>query len=345
MKVLITGGAGYIGSQIAWKLHDHGHLPVIIDDLSTGLHQLIAPFPFFFGNVEDFSAVEEVFTKHPDIESVIHCAAKTVVSDSIRYPLEYYGCNVASGISMLNFLSKFNIESIIFSSSASVYGATDETCVNENSEVRPNSPYSRAKYIFEQILGDFASTHSIKALCLRYFNPVGADIQLRCGSPNPTPTHLLGSLLSCSAERKVFCLYGTDWNTRDGTALRDYIDVVDLAEAHVLALQRMAFLPKSVLLNRHGLPVINIGTACGTTVREFVEAYRATVDRELRVLAHNARPGDIRGSFADNSKARHLLGWQPKSTLHDSIRHAYAWSKSRQDARFYRPSDYAAAHP
>jgi UDP-glucose 4-epimerase len=346
MHVLVTGGAGYIGSQIAWMLNERGYKPIILDDLSTGYESQVGDFPLFKGRIDSSELIDRIFEEYPVIHTVIHCAAKIVVPESVSYPIDYYENNVACGLRMLRLIGKRGVKNLIFSSTAAIYDTALSGCVDENASTRPVSPYSWSKFFFEQILNDFAKVNGIKYLALRYFNPIGADINARCGNMIRQPSHLLGSLIRATQNGEPFNLYGVSWPTRDGTAMRDFIDVVDLARAHVRAVDLIDSFSQEELRNAMGLSVMNIGTGRGVTVREFISAYKTAIDPSLKVREVDARPGDVRGNFADNGKASALLRWEPIESLGDSMRRASTWARTlavkvhRDSAsRFWTPSD------
>ncbi|OAZ42827.1 UDP-glucose 4-epimerase GalE [Microbacterium arborescens] len=320
-KVLITGGAGYIGATVATACIDAGFVPIVIDDLSTGSAQHVAARTFYRGDIADDALVDRVLDEHGDIYAVIHCAARVIVPESVADPLTYYASNVASSVALLQRLSDRGIRRVIFSSSASVY-AEVEGGVTEDAPLHPASPYARTKAMTEQILADAATAGQIRAISLRYFNPVGVDPRLRTGPTSRYPSHVLGRIMAAADAGSAFTINGRDWPTRDGSGLRDFIHVWDLARAHVHAVRRFddvvgADLPSAVL---------NIGTGTGTTVRELVNAFiRVTgVDVDIRVGAR--RPGDSAGSYAIVDRAHQLLDWRAERTVDDAIADAWAWN-------------------
>jgi UDP-glucose 4-epimerase len=324
MKVLITGGAGYIGSTIASACHDSGIETVILDDLSTGCRQFVGPAPFFQGDISDGTLVDRIFDAHPDIRATVHCAARIVVPESVRQPIGYYRNNVAKTIELVEHLRRNNCHRLLFSSSASVYAADSAGRVDERSALAPSSPYARTKAIVEMALEDVARAHGLGVLSLRYFNPIGADPQLRSGPYAPDPTHVVGRLLSALAHDEPFQVTGVDWRTRDGSGIRDYVHVWDLALAHVAGVLRF----DAVAPPGH-YEVVNIGTGNGTTVRELVTAFEEVTHRRLRTVDGNARPGDVMGCYCCADKAARLLGWRPTFGVHDGLRHAMQWEAVR----------------
>ena len=325
-KVLVTGGAGYIGSTICSALEDAGHMPIVLDSLVNGYKQFARGRPFYEGDIADDETVGKVFDDHPDIKFVVHCAALTVVPDSVERPYEYYRNNVVGSLNLFRMLAERGCNNVIFSSSASVYDAVSGFMVTEDSPTRPQSPYARSKLITEMVLEDMAAAHGLKAVALRYFNPIGADPMLRSGQAQPSPTQIVNVLVDVARGlRPMFQITGTDWPTRDGTGIRDYVHVWDLAQAHVKAVERIdSFIPEY-----GGFEVINLGTGSGVTVREIVAAFERVHGSALPKQDAPARPGDVAGAYANADRAAELLGWHAKLTLDDGIRDALAWAEVR----------------
>lgn len=326
MKVLITGGAGYIGSTVATACVDADLEVVVLDNLSTGRADFARGRPLYVGDVADQRVWERVVSEHPDIDVVVHCAARIVVPDSMSDPLGYYEANVAKTIDLLQQIRAAGIGRVVFSSSASVYRGASGTGVDEAAPLEPGSPYARSKQMVEEILSDAARAGMLRAVALRYFNPIGADPELRTGLQNPNPSHALGRIMRSQAAGEAFPLTGTTWPTRDGSGLRDYVHVWDLALAHVAAVQRF----DDVATPAHPFLAINIGTGQGVTVRELIAAYERVTGTRLSVEEHEARPGDQAGAYAIVDMARQLLGWSAERTVDDGVRDALAWAeKSR----------------
>lgn len=322
MKVLITGGAGYIGSSIASCCADAGITPVILDDFSTGLRVFGQRFACYEGDIADVALLERVFADHPDIDAVIHCAAKIVVPESVEQPLAYYDNNVGKAITLLQVLERHGVRRFVLSSTASMYEPGPDYMVDEASAVAPQSPYAASKWLLERVLRDTAATGSLGVVALRYFNPIGADPALRTGLQNPHPTHALGKMIEAHAAGEPFTVTGVEWPTRDGSGLRDYIHVWDLARAHVAVLQRF----DSVVASS-GYEVINLGTGQGTTVFELAEAFGQATGTPLEVRTGPARPGDVVGCASRTGKAREVLGWSVERSLVDGVRDSLAWSE------------------
>ncbi|PRQ11530.1 UDP-glucose 4-epimerase GalE [Corynebacterium sp. 13CS0277] len=325
MKVLITGGAGYIGSTIASCCADNGIDVVILDDLSRGLRAFGERFDFYEGDIADEALLERLLTDHPDIEAVIHCAAKIVVPESVAEPIMYYDNNVAKPMVLLNKLHEHGVGKFILSSTASMYAPDADFMVDETSALEPNSPYSASKFMLERVLADYANTGAMQMLALRYFNPIGADPQLRTGLQDPHPTHVLGKMIEALHSGQTFTVTGVDWPTRDGSGLRDYIHVWDLARAHVAALHH--FDRVMAQATKPNYDVINLGTGLGTTVFEFVAGFNEAMGVELDVATAPPRPGDVPGCATRTAKANELLEWETELSIAQGVRDSVAWSE------------------
>jgi UDP-glucose 4-epimerase len=328
VKVLITGGAGFIGSTIASACLDAGVEPVILDSLVTGRVEFTEGRPFYHGDIADGPLLDRVFAEHPEIEATVHCAALIIVPESVTDPLRYWHANVAKTISLVEHLLRHGRTRLLFSSTAAMYGVGEDFAVDEDSPIEPSSPYSRTKAAVEAMLRDVAAGTDLRALSLRYFNPIGADPRLRTGLQVKRPTHLLGKLVEAHESGTEFQVTGTDWPTRDGTGIRDYIHVWDLAEAHVASLRRF---DEVVDKDGPGYEVLNLGTGTGTTVREMVDAFVEVTGRSLPVREIGPRPGDVAGAYTRSDRARRVLGWQPRFSLADGIRDSLRWAAVRDE--------------
>jgi UDP-glucose 4-epimerase len=327
MKVLIAGGAGFIGSTISSACLDNGITPVILDNLSTGRAEFVADRIFYSGDIADGPLIDKIFAEHADIEAVVHAAAVIVVPESVEQPLRYYRENVSKSVDFIEHVVRNGCTRYLFSSSAAIYAPGEDFSVTETSSLRPGSPYARTKVVMETVLEDCTAAYPLRVLSLRYFNPIGADPQLRTGLQTRRPTHLLGQMIMAAENDQEFLLTGVDWPTRDGSGIRDYIHVWDLALAHVQALRRF-----DQLLPIDGSPkyeVINLGTGNGTTVKEFVAAFNAVAPTPLRVRETGPRPGDVVGSYTRTDKARAALDWEPHYSIADGIRDSMRWSAVR----------------
>lgn len=323
MKVLITGGAGYIGATIASACEDAGITPVILDDLSTGRADFCTGRAFYDGDIADAALLDRILADHPDLDVVIHCAARIVVPESVADPLGYYDANVAKTVALLQHLRDRDITRVVFSSSASIYLGESGEGVDESAPIAPGSPYATTKWMVERILQDAAASGAVRAISLRYFNPIGADPQLRSGLQNLQPSHALGRIMSAAAAGTPFPLTGTDWPTRDGSGLRDYVHVWDLARAHVIAVQRF----DEIATADEPYQAINLGTGSGVTVRELITAFEAVTGEPLEVVEVDRRPGDQAGAFAIVDRAGDLLGWRAERSTAEGVRDALAWAQ------------------
>ncbi|GAA3252694.1 UDP-glucose 4-epimerase GalE [Streptomyces lavendulae] len=325
MKVLVSGGAGFIGSTIASACIDSGITPVILDSLVTGRREFTEGRVFFEGDIADGALIDRIFAEHPEIGAVVHCAALIVVPESVGDPVGYYEANVAKSLAFVSHLLRNGCGRLVFSSSASIYEPGADFSVDEDSGIDPQSPYARTKAICETMFADIAATQDIRVLSLRYFNPVGADPKMRTGLQLRRPSHALGKMIEALEEGVPFRVTGTDYPTRDGSGIRDYVHVWDLATAHVAALR--AF--DTVLGDGRRSTAINLGTGTGTTVDELLEAFGSCVGAPLGVVRADRRPGDVAGAYTRSSRARELLGWEPAYSLTEGIRHSLEWTAHR----------------
>jgi UDP-glucose 4-epimerase len=331
MKVLVTGGAGYIGSTICSALKDTGHTPIILDSLITGRIEFTRGHIFYRGDIADRALVERVFQEHPEITATIHCAALIVVPESVEKPYEYYRENVAKSLELFHTLQALDHGRVVFSSSASIYDVVPGYMVTETSPLNPSSPYARTKFMMEMILKDFSAAYAnMQGIALRYFNPIGADPQMRTGIHVQNPSHVLGKLVDTALGKlPAFEITGVDWPTRDGTGIRDYIHVWDLAQAHVQAVEQF-----EQIYERAGSPlsryvVINLGTGRGVTVREIVTAFENVYGKPLNKVEKPPRPGDVAGAYANADTARRLIGWEAQQPIEKGIADALRWGEIR----------------
>lgn len=331
MKFLITGGAGYIGSTIASALEDRGHTPVILDTLVTGRPEFTRGRIFYPADIADAAALEKIFTDHPDIYAVVHCAALIVVPDSVSRPYEYYHENVHKSLELFRALNRLGCKRVVFSSSASLYDLVPGFMVTENAPLKPLSPYARTKYMMEMVLQDFCTAYGMRAIALRYFNPIGADPKMRSGPFIKNPTLILNRLVEVALGRQpVFEITGVDLPTRDGSGLRDYVHVWDLATAHVAALADFDAVFERAGNPASGYLVINLGTGQGVTVREMVAAFEKIWGKPINKREAPPRPGDAVGAYANADLAFQLLGWRSVHSLEEAIRDALKWSVARK---------------
>jgi UDP-glucose 4-epimerase len=327
--ILITGGAGYIGSHVVLKLlEESNHKIVVFDNLENGhlstieTLKSVRDFSFVKGDLKNQNDLENLFQNF-NIDSVIHFAAYIRVEESVQNPRKYYSNNLVGTINLLNAIIDHGVKKIVFSSTAAVYGEPKYVPIDENHSKHPINPYGKTKFMVEEILDDYDKAYGLKSIRLRYFNVAGADSENRIGESHEPETHLIPNILaSATNQTKVFNLFGDDYNTRDGTCVRDYVNIEDLASAHILALQYLA--------EKNQSDCFNIGTKNGNTVKEVFEACEKITSKKINLKINPRRDGDPESLVADNTKAEKILKWNPKKTLDDSIKTAYAWIKKEQ---------------
>lgn len=331
--ILVTGGTGFIGSHTTVELQQAGYNVVIIDNLSNskvevldGIEKITGIRPAFENvDLRDFDATEKVFAKYPDIEGIIHFAASKAVGESVQKPLLYYRNNIVSLVNLLELMPKYNVKGIIFSSSCTVYGqpTPENLPVTENAPIQPAlSPYGNTKQVNEEIIRDFIhSGASIKSIVLRYFNPIGAHPSALIGElPNGVPMNLIPFVTQTAiGVRKELKIFGNDYNTPDGTCIRDYIYVVDLAKAHVAAMARV--------LDKETEPIeyFNIGTGTGVSTLEVVEGFERATGVKVNWQFAPRREGDIEKVWGNVDKANKMLGWKADTPLEDVLKSAWKW--------------------
>ncbi len=318
MTILVTGGAGYIGSHMVKFLSSRGHPVVVLDDLSTG-HRDAVTATFVKGNTADVPLVEKLLREH-SVKAVVHFAASSLVGESMSDPLKYYGNNVGGTLGLLRAMRAAGVERIVFSSTAAVYGEPQRTPIDEDHPRQPVNPYGASKLAVERMLDDAHAAYGLRSLSLRYFNAAGADREGRLGERHNPETHLIPLVLqAASGRRPSVSIFGADYPTRDGTCVRDYIHVEDLCDAHWRALE---------WLERGGREVINLGSEHGATVNEIIEAARRETGREIRVQQAPRRAGDPAVLVASCERARTLLGWKPqRSDIATIVRDAWHWEQ------------------
>jgi UDP-glucose 4-epimerase len=333
MKVLVTGGAGYIGSVTAKALEEAGHTPVILDSLLTGPPAFVRDRIFYEGDIADRALLRRIVEEHPDLDATIHMAARIVVPESVEQPYEYYRDNVAKSLELFDELDSLGRSRVLFSSSASLYALKDDFEVTEDDPLDPSSPYARTKRMMEEVLRDMAAATGLRAIILRYFNPIGSDPDLESGIYAREPSHVLGQLvMAARGQKDSFTITGTEHPTRDGTGIRDYIHVWDLARAHVRAVERF---DEVIAAAEAPSVVINVGTGSGVTVRELIAAFEKVFGHEVPVTEAPPRPGDAVGAFANVDRSARLLGWHTELSLEEAIASALAWGERRREILGY----------
>lgn len=334
MKILVTGGLGFIGSHTVVELQQKGFEVVIIDNLSNAGIEVLDGIAAITGKAPEFvkmdlrekHKVADFFRDHTDIGGVIHFAASKAVGESVENPLLYYENNISTLVYLLQELSKKEKARFIFSSSCTVYGQADELPITEEAPVKPaESPYGNTKQVGEEIIKDTCNINeNLEAIALRYFNPIGAHPTAHIGElPIGVPQNLVPFITQTGIGlREQLAVFGNDYPTEDGTCIRDYIHVVDLAKAHVVALER--------LLNKQhkaNYEVFNLGTGRGSSVLEVIESFERVSGETLNYRIADRRPGDVIAAFADTTKANEELGWKAESTLDDAMASAWKWEQ------------------
>jgi len=332
-KILVTGGLGFIGSHTVVELQNEGFEVLIIDNLSNSTIDVLDKItsitnkkPSYYNiDLKDKIAVQQFFKEHK-VDGVIHFAASKAVGESVEKPLEYYENNISSLLYILQEMGKNNLNNFIFSSSCTVYGQADELPITENAPIKPaESPYGNTKQIGEEIIKDTTKVSNLKAIALRYFNPIGAHESSKIGElPIGVPQNLIPFVTQTAAGiRKELSIFGSDYPTSDGTAVRDYIHVVDLAKAHIVALTRLL---KSK--NKTPFEVFNIGTGKGNSVLEVIQSFEKVTGKKLNYKLVDRREGDITAAYADTTIANNELGWSAKLTLDDALLSAWKWQET-----------------
>ncbi|MDE5651832.1 MAG: UDP-glucose 4-epimerase GalE [Muribaculaceae bacterium] len=333
-KILVTGGTGYIGSHTTVELQKAGHEVVIIDNLSNsnihvldGIERISGVRPEFVeGDVTDLATLRKLFETHPGIDGIINFAASKAVGESVEKPLKYYRNNLVSLLNLLDLMPEYGVKGIVFSSSCTVYGEPDVNPIDETAPIKPaTSPYGNTTLISEEIIPDTIPAGApFKSILLRYFNPVGAHPSAEIGElPNGVPNNLIPYLTQTAAGiRKQLTVFGDDYNTPDGSCIRDFIDVVDLAKAHVIAMGRMLDNPESPKLE-----VFNLGTGRGLSVLELIASFERSTGVKVPYVIGQRREGDIEKIWADPAKANNVLGWKAEASIDDTMRNAWRWQQ------------------
>ncbi len=333
-KILVTGGVGFIGSHTVVELHNAGFEPIIIDNLNNSepfildrIEQITGTKPIFFkGDVCERADLQNVLNQHNDIKGVIHFAAYKAVGESVQEPLKYYHNNVSGLVVLLQELQAKGINNIVFSSSCTVYGQPETNPVTENFPVqKAESPYGNTKQICEEILTDTTNVTDTKAIALRYFNPIGAHDSALIGElPLGVPNNLVPFITQTAiGKREKLSIFGDDYNTPDGTCIRDYLHVVDLAKAHVRAVDRL-------LQNESAdkLEIFNLGTGKGSSVKEVVDTFIVETGVNFNYVYAPRRAGDVEQVYADTTKANEILGWKTERDLKNMLVTAWEWEKA-----------------
>ncbi|RXP60337.1 UDP-glucose 4-epimerase GalE [Lutibacter sp. HS1-25] len=332
-KVLVTGGLGFIGSHTVVELQNEGFEVVIIDNLSNSKIEVLDKItsitgvkPSYFNiDLRDKAAVKDFFANNK-VDGTIHFAAYKAVGESVQKPLDYYENNIGSLVYILQELKANSLNNFIFSSSCTVYGQADELPITENAPIKPaESPYGNTKQIGEEIIKDATKISDLKAIALRYFNPIGAHESAKIGElPIGVPQNLIPYVVQTAAGiREELSVFGSDYNTPDGTAVRDYIHVVDIAKAHIVALKRLI-----ENKNKSNFEIFNLGTGQGNSVLEVIKSFEKVTGQKVNYKLVDRREGDVTAAYADTNYANNELGWKTKLSLDEALLSAWKWQKT-----------------
>ena len=326
-KILVVGGAGYIGSHMLLRLKEAGYEPIVLDNLSTGHRSAVLDATFIQGDLENRAILQHIFKTY-DVFAVMHFASFIQVGESVLHPAKYYLNNVANTVILLDEMVKAGIKYFIFSSSAAVYGNPQHARITEDHPLLPMNPYGHSKKMIEEMLQDFSKAYDFYFIALRYFNAAGADPQGRLTELHDPETHLIPLILqTAQRKRKAITIFGSDYPTEDGTCVRDYIHVVDLALGHIKALEKIH--------RDNGLFVYNLGTGLGVSVKEMIEAIRLVSGKEIPAIVGPRRTGDVAEVVSDAGLAEKELGWITKYTLQDMADSAWKWQQKNPKGYYH----------
>ncbi len=321
-NILVVGGAGYIGSHCVKMLKERGYNPIVYDNLSKGHRAAVRGVKFEKGDLGDKKKLARVFKKH-DIEGVMHFAAFIEVGESVKEPARYYNNNIVKVISLLDAMVENKIKYFVFSSTAATFGEPVEPKISEAHPQNPINPYGQSKLMVEKVLKDYDKAYGLKSSVLRYFNAAGADDSGKIGESHTPETHLLPIILQAAAgKRESIKIFGTDYPTKDGSCVRDFVHVNDLSSAHILALEKMERIGES--------DDFNLGSGEGFTVKEVIESAKRVTGRDFKVETAERRAGDPAVLVADSAKARRVLGWETLYNLDKIIKTAWRWEQKRR---------------
>lgn len=319
--ILVTGGAGYIGSHFCKEAYKNGYNVVVFDNLSTGKKEFVKWGELIVGDLNDYNLIVKTLNTYKPV-CVVHFAASIEVGESVKNPAKYYKNNVINTLNLLKAMNECNIKNIVFSSTASIFYVPDGSKINENATKLPQNPYAKTKLMVENILEDFAIAYDLKYTCLRYFNASGADPDGELGETHFPPNHLITIVLDNYKNNKITKIFGNNYPTKDGTCIRDYVHVSDLATAHILAIEKMLETRQSVK--------INLGTGNGYSVLEIIKATENVLNTKVNYEIVDRRVGDPACLICDNSFAKEYLGWTPKYlNVEEHISHAWGWMNKK----------------
>ncbi|MBA4494204.1 UDP-glucose 4-epimerase GalE [Paenactinomyces guangxiensis] len=324
MAILVTGGAGYIGSHTVAELLDRGEKVIILDSLKKGHHAAVLAEPFYQGDVRDQDLLKRIFSEH-EVDAVLHFAADSLVGESVQDPLKYYDNNVVSAQRLLTAMVEHGVKKIVFSSTAAVYGEPEQVPIEEHSPTRPASPYGETKRVIEKMMEWSEKAYGLEYISLRYFNAAGAHPKGHIGEDHDPETHLIPLVLQVAlGKREAISIFGDDYPTPDGTCIRDYIHVTDLAQAHWLAVDH--------LRRGKGSAIYNLGNGNGYSVKEVIDTARKVTGHAIPAIMVPRRGGDPAVLIASSGKAKRELGWHPQyEKLEEIIRSAWEWHQSHPD--------------
>ncbi|WP_273832055.1 UDP-glucose 4-epimerase GalE [Guptibacillus sedimenti] len=324
MAILVTGGAGYIGSHTVMYLQEQNEDVVVLDNLTKGHEQAVLNVPLYQGDLTDGKVIDQIFADH-EIDSVIHFAASSLVGESVTNPLEYYRNNVAGSHALVSKLVEHDVKYIVFSSTAATYGNPERTPIEEDDVTNPTNPYGETKLAIEKMLRWCDDAYGLKSTSLRYFNAAGADPEGKIGEDHQPESHLIPIVLQAAlGQREKVSIFGDDYDTKDGTCVRDYIHVLDLAQAHYLALKKMKE------TNESG--IYNLGNGKGFTVKEVIDTCRSVTEKSIEAEVAPRRAGDPATLIASSSKAMNELGWKPVyPELSQIVAHAWSWHQNHPE--------------
>jgi UDP-glucose 4-epimerase len=321
--ILIVGGAGYIGSHVNKELNKHGYETVVYDNLIYGHKEAVKWGTFEYGDLRDTSRLEQIFNTY-DIEAVFHFAAFAYVGESVTNPSKYYNNNVSATINLLDVMVRHNVKYFVFSSTCATYGQPEQMPITEDMPQRPINPYGASKLMVERILEDYENAYGLHSVCLRYFNAAGDDPDGEIGEMHDPETHIIPLVLDAAiGKRDCIKVFGTDYETPDGSCVRDYIHVLDLADAHIRALE---YMKKENCSNR-----FNLGTSNGTSVIELVDVAKKVTGVDFKVVFDERRPGDPATLIGGNKKAMEILGWEARhSDIETILMNAWDWHRKME---------------
>ena len=318
-NILVTGGAGYIGSHTVYELNKNGYNCIILDNFSEGHRKFVEGHKIYEIDLCDTKSVRTIFTEN-NIDAVIHFAASAYVGESVQNPQKYYKNNVINTLNLLNIMREFNVNRIVFSSTCATYGVAQYLPIDENHPQNPINPYGKTKLVIENIMKDYDKAYGLKFIALRYFNAAGANVEANLGEFHKNDPHIIPNILkTITGEKDCITVLGTDYDTPDGTCIRDYTNVIDLAKAHAKALELLLHNPQSTC--------INLGTGHGISIKELINTTEEVTRKKIPITYGQRRAGDPDALYASYDKAKELLDWMPEHDIKSSIKSALEWEQ------------------